>query len=216
MQSTILGKCLKSMLQKPILCVIIEKNERFTPLDIARAALESGVSMVQLRMKNAPAKDVYELALAIKALTKGKALLIVNDRLDIALAAEADGVHLGKEDLPLDAARKMAPPGFLVGASASSLEEANKAQSLGADYLGVGPVFATKNKPTKPPIGLEGLNRVCRSVSIPVLAIGGITPSNAQEALQAQASGVAVISAVYEALEPFKAVQDLLAALKGA
>lgn len=204
------------MLQKPILCVIIDKNERFAPLDIARAALEASVSMVQLRMKPAPAKDAYELALAIRALTKGKALLIVNDRLDIALAAEADGVHLGQDDLPIDAAKRLALDGFIIGASASSPKEARKAQESSADYLGVGPVFATKNKPTKPPIGLDGLNGVCRPVSIPVLAIGGITPRNAQEALQAQASGVAVISAVYDALEPLRAMQDLLAALKGA
>lgn len=204
------------MLQKPTLCVIIEKNDRFPPLEIAKAALQGGALMIQLRMKHAMAQEVYKTALEIKPLLQEKTLLIINDRLDIALTVGADGVHLGQEDLPADAAKRITPPGFLVGASASSPEEARKAKEMGADYLGVGPVFVTKNKPSKAPIGLEGLKRVCRSVPLPALAIGGITPENAREALKAGASGVAVISAVYETQDPFLAIRNLLESLKGA
>ena len=202
------------MLQKPTLCVIIEKNDGFLPIEIAKAALQGGASMIQLRMKHALAKEVYRMALEIKPLLQGKALLIINDRLDIALAAGADGVHLGQDDLPIDVTKKLAPQGFLVGASASRPEEAQKAKEMGADYLGVGPVFMTKNKPSKAPIGFEGLKRVCQSVTLPVLAIGGITPENAMEALKAGASGVAVISAVSEAPDPSLAIHNLQSSLE--
>jgi thiamine-phosphate diphosphorylase len=171
--------------------------------------------MVQLRMKGASSTEMHETARTLRAITKGKALLIVNDRLDVALMAGADGVHLGKEDLPIDAVRQIAPKGFLIGASVSNANEAKKAATLGADYLGAGPVFATKNKLGEPPIGLARLSEVCGVVSIPVLAIGGITLENAPQVMQAGASGVAVISAILDAKDPLAAICSLLASLKG-
>lgn len=202
------------MFKRPTLCAITASNAQLSHADIANAAVRANVPMVQLRMKGASSKEMYEAARTLRAITQGKAILIVNDRLEVALTAGTDGVHLGKEDLPIDAARRIAPKGFLVGASASDTEEAKKAEALGADYLGVGPVFATKNKLDEPPIGLARLSEVCGVVSIPVLAIGGITLENAPQVMQAGASGVAVISAILDAKDPLAAIRSLVASLK--
>jgi thiamine-phosphate diphosphorylase len=203
------------MLKRPIICAITASNARLSHADIANAAVQANVPMVQLRMKGTFSTEMYETARTLRAITKGKALLIVNDSLEMALTVGADGVHLGKEDLPVDAARRTSPKGFLIGASVSNAHEAKKAATLGADYIGTGPVFATKNKPGEPPIGLARLSEVCGVVSIPVLAIGGITLENAPQVMQAGASGVAVISAILDAKNPLEAIHSLVASLKG-
>jgi thiamine-phosphate diphosphorylase len=202
------------MLKRPILCAITASNARLSHADIANAAVRANVPMVQLRMKGAFSTEMYETARTLRAITEGKALLIVNDSLEVALTVGADGVHLGKKDLPVDAARRTSPKGFLIGASASNAHEAKKAATLGADYIGTGPVFATKNKPGERPIGLARLSEVCGVVSIPVLAIGGITLENAPQVMQAGASGVAVISAILDAKNLLEAIHSLLASLK--
>ncbi len=131
---------------------------------------------------------------------------IVNDRLDIALSVGADGVHLGQDDLPLSAARRIIPPGMLLGVSARNLREALQAQNFGASYLGVGAVFPTGTKP----IGLQSLAEICRSVEIPVVGIGGINAANAGQVIRAGAAGVAVISYIVGAPDIAAAAREIV------
>lgn len=175
-----------------------------TLLEVVEFAVMGGATVVQLRDKRSSSRDLLEKALALKELLGRHGVpLIVNDRLDVALAAGADGVHLGEEDIPVALARDLMPEG-IVGASAGTVEEALRAQEEGADYLGVGDVFGTSSKPDAgPPIGLEGLRRVCEAVSVPVVAIGGVRLDNAASAVMAGASGVAVISAVFASDDPY-------------
>ncbi len=175
-----------------------------TLLEVVEFAVMGGATVVQLRDKRSSSRDLLEKALALKELLDGHGVpLIVNDRLDVALAAGADGVHLGEEDIPVALARDLMPEG-IIGASAGTVEEALRAQEEGADYLGVGDVFGTSSKPDAgPPIGLEGLRRICEAVSVPVVAIGGVRLDNAASAVMAGASGVAVISAVFASDDPY-------------
>ena len=167
-------------------------------LECARAAVAGGADAVQLREKAHPAGEIFAIARAIRAVTAGTGtIFIVNDRLDIALAAGADGVHLGQDDLPVAAARRMAPSPFLIGASVGSAEEARRAERDGADYVAVSPVFATGSKADAGDgHGLAAVAAVRRAVRIPVIGIGGIGPANAADVVRAGADGCAVISAV--------------------
>ncbi|MDK2970858.1 MAG: thiamine-phosphate pyrophosphorylase [Candidatus Sumerlaeota bacterium] len=166
-------------------------------LEQTERALQGGATAIQLRDKQAGGRELHEIACAMKQVCVAHgALLIVNDRLDVALACGADGVHLGHEDLPVCVARAMAPPGFLIGASASSHFERERAESEGADYLGVGAVFTTPTKKDAEWVGLEGLREICAATHLPTVAIGGIQQGNAKEALQAGAGGLAIISAI--------------------
>jgi thiamine-phosphate pyrophosphorylase len=185
-------------------------------LDVVRAALAGGAGAVQLRDKRLPARDLCALGRALAALcAEHGALFVVNDRLDVALACGAAGVHLGQDDLPAAAARALAGPDFVVGVSASTPEEALEAARAGADYLGTGAVYATATKPDAgAPIGVRGLRRVVESVPLPVVAIGGITAANAAEAVAAGAAGVAVVSAVMAAPDPGAAVAELRRAVR--
>ena len=136
--------------------------------------------------------------------------LIVNDRLDVALAIKAEGVHVGQDDMPATLTRNLMGQKGIVGVSATNLQEAIQAEEDGADYLGVGPIFATPTKPdAAPPMGLEGLAEVCRRVSIPVVAIGGINEHNAAAVIEAGADGVAVVSAVVAAPDVAAAARRL-------
>ena len=163
----------------------------------ARLAIAGGATAIQLRDKVMKGRDFYRAALIIKEVCSERgALFIVNDRLDVALAADADGVHLGQEDLPLQAAKKITPPGFIIGISVRTPAQAAAAERGGAAYLGVGDVFGTSSKSDAKTIGIEGLEEVCKSTSLPCVAIGGIGAHNVKRALQAGAVGVAVISAV--------------------
>ena len=163
----------------------------------ARLAIMGGATAIQLRDKKMQGRDFYRAALAIGEICREQGVLfIVNDRLDVALAAEADGVHLGQEDLPLEAAKKIIPPGFIIGISVRTPAQAKAAQEGGADYLGVGDVFGTSSKPDAKTIGVVGLRDVCQSTPLPCVAIGGINVGNVKIALQAGVVGVAVISAV--------------------
>jgi len=164
----------------------------------ARAALEGGATAIQLRCKDATSKELYRYALEFRRLANEYgALFIVNDRLDIAFAAKADGVHLGKDDLPIRAARELAPKGFIIGATARTSQRAVEAQKEGANYLGVGAVYPTKTKKDTVVIGIEGLSNIAKKVSIPCVAIGGITLKDVKEVLEAGACGVAVSSAIF-------------------
>jgi len=171
----------------------------------AKVALEGGATTIQLRCKDATSKELYEYALAFRRLAdEYEALFIVNDRLDVALAANADGVHLGTEDLPIKVARKIAPEGFIIGATARTPQRAVEAQEAGANYLGVGAMFPTRTKKDTVIIGIEGLKKIKASVSIPCVAIGGITLKDVKEVMEAGACGVAVSSAIFRAESPKK------------
>jgi thiamine-phosphate pyrophosphorylase len=185
-------------------------------LAVVEAALAAGAPAVQLRDKTATARELYEQAEALLALTRRRgALLFVNDRLDVALAAGADGVHLGPGDLPVRAAPRAAPAGFLVGYSTADPGEARAAERAGADYIGCGAVFGTLHKEgaATERIGTDRLAQVIEAVTIPVVGIGGITADNAAQVVAAGAAGAAVIGAVMQAGDPAAAVRALLAAL---
>jgi len=165
---------------------------------LAERALAGGADVIQLRDKKLEGRRLMEHARAIRKLTNdaGKSF-IVNDRLDVALASGADGVHLGQEDMALADARALAPEGFLIGVTVHDLREAVEAEKGGADYLGLSPIFATGSKSDAgSACGLDMLRKVKRSVSVPVVAIGGINAANARKVLEAGADGLAVISAV--------------------
>lgn len=194
---------------------------RHDPERTAREALASGAGMIQLREKGAPDRDLLTRARGLRALTTAAgALFIVNDRLDIALASGADGVHLGQTDLPVDAARRLAGDRFLIGASTHSAGEARAAAEAGADYLGVGPMFASATRPDVPPRGPALLTEIARlGLDKPILAIGGITPQNAGQvraaarAASAALVGAAVSRAILEAEDPRRAAAAIVAAL---
>lgn len=169
--------------------------------EVIRAAIHGGATVVQYREKEGTTRRLVEEARALLKLAHQMGVpFIVNDRVDIALAVDADGVHVGQDDMPAPIARKLMGPGKIIGVSAANLEEALQAERDGADYIGAGPIFATPTKPdAAPPIGLEGLAEICRQVSIPVIAIGGINEENAAAVIRAGAAGVAVVSAIVAA-----------------
>lgn len=163
-------------------------------------ALEAGVRFFQYRNKRGTRREIYEVSLQLIPLAReAGALFIVNDHADIALAADADGVHLGQDDLPIEHARNLLGSGKLIGISTHSPDQAKAAEAGGADYIGFGPVFRTSTKDAGPVQGIETISVIRRMVSLPVIAIGGITLANVGEAVRAGADGVAVISSVLSA-----------------
>ena len=188
---------------------------------IVREAVAGGVTCVQLREKNCGTREFLEEARAAQAALRGTGVpLIVNDRVDVALAIGADGVHLGQQDMPIADARRLGPPGWIIGVSAESAEDAIRAERDGADYVGASPVFATPTKTDHAePLGLDGLRRMRAAVKLPLVAIGGIHPGNAREVILAGADGIAVVSAIVAADDPSTAAEELrreIAAAKGA
>lgn len=161
-----------------------------------KSALRSNVEAVQYRAKDLSTKEMFEEALLLRRLCR-KTLFLVNDRLDIALGVLADGVHLGSSDLPYREARRLLGKKKVIGMTVHSLKEAIEAERLGADYLGVGPIFSTGTKPDAgEPLGAEILSRIKKSVSLPLVAIGGITLKNAHRVIACGADSLAAISAV--------------------
>jgi thiamine-phosphate pyrophosphorylase len=181
-------------------------------LQVVAAALEGGVTAVQLRDKKATARGILPLGEEMRRIAhQHNALYIVNDRADLALALKADGLHVGPNDLPPLDARRLVPRPLVMGVSAGSVREALSAQEAGADYLGAGPVFATGTKPDAgPPLGLDGLAAIAAAVTIPVIGIGGIVAENAASVIDAGASGVAVISALLTAENPRERAREIL------
>ncbi len=180
-------------------------------INIIRQAVAGGVTLVQLRAKRLSASAFLELGLkAVSLLRKKKIPLLINDRPDIALACRAGGVHLGQDDMPVTAARLLLGKDRTIGLSVSSLKEALKAEKEGADYVGLGPIFPTLTKGTPlSPLGLRGLREIRARISIPILAIGGITKDNAPEVIKAGADGIAVVSAILSARNISKATREL-------
>ena len=186
-------------------------------LEVVEASLAAGAPAVQLRDKEATSRELHEQAIRLRELTRRYgALLFVNDRLDVALAAGADGVHLGPDDLPLAAARKVAPPPFLIGVSIDDPDAARDAEAAGADYIGCGAVFGTTTKQDvgNERIGPEGLEAVARAVDIPVVGIGGVTVENVDLLPATGAAGVAVVGAVMASKDPTNATRRLLDAFR--
>ncbi len=183
---------------------------------IVREAVAGGATCVQLREKTADTREFLEEARAVKAALAGTGVpLIINDRVDVALAAGADGVHLGQRDMPIADARRLAPPGWIIGVSAESVADAERAERDGADYVGASPVFATPTKTdTAPPLGLDGLRSICAAVKIPVVAIGGIHAGNARDVVCAGADGFAVVSTIVAADSPRAAAAELRRAIQ--
>jgi len=185
-------------------------------LDVVRAAIRGGATVIQLREKEATTREMIRLGEALHEITRQAGIpLIVNDRVDVALAIDAEGVHVGQDDMPAAVARRLIGPDKILGVSAETVAQALEAQRDGADYLGVGDVYGTPTKPNAgPPIGVEGLAEIARAVSIPVVGIGGITPENAAAVIDAGAVGVAVISAVVGAADPEAAARRLRAVVE--
>lgn len=166
-------------------------------IDCVREALEGGVTLVQYRAKTASSAEMYAEALQLKALCDSfNVPLIINDRLDIAMAVGAAGVHLGQDDLPCAAARKLLGEDYLIGVSAHNPAEAKAALQSGADYLGCGAVFGTATKADVKKLGTEGLMAICREKGLPVVGIGGVTADNYREVRVAGADGAAIVSGI--------------------
>jgi thiamine-phosphate pyrophosphorylase len=179
--------------------------------EVIEAAILGGATIVQYRAKDVSTRQMVTEAQVLRELTRHAGVpFIVNDRVDVALAVDADGVHIGQDDMPVALARKLIGD-RLLGVSAHSLSEAVQAVQDGADYLGVGPVFATPTKPdAAPPIGIDGLTTIRRQISIPIVAIGGINQANAAEVIRTGVNGIAVVSAVVAAADVTAAARQLI------
>jgi len=186
-------------------------------LEVVRALLDAGIRLFQYRDKRASDGERVVIAQRLaEAVRAAGGLLLVNDRADIAIAAGADGAHLGQDDLPLEAGRALLGNDRVLGASASYLPELEPIRAAGCDYLGFGAVFGTETKPDAEYAGLDLLEQACRASSLPVVGIGGITLARAPEVIARGAAGVAVVSALFRAENPRAAGRALLAAVKGA
>ena len=188
-----------------------ERLDQASILDRVEQALAGGVTAVQLRRKQEDAKNQIELGRQLRLLTRRyQALYIVNDRIDIALITEADGVHLGQDDINCGEARRLIGDSMLIGISCHSLEEAWQAKKDGADYLGVGSVNPTKTKATAIYTPLKEVQRIVQQVQLPTVAIGGIQSAQARSIRQTGVDGIAVVSAIMQADSSYKAAQELL------
>ena len=182
------------------------------PVALARILLEAGARILQLRLKDAPSRDFFAAARTIVGLCRARgALMIVNDRADIARLAEADGVHVGQDDLPVAAARAIVGAGRIVGVSTHGVEQARTAEAAGADYIGFGAIYPGGLKNVANAQGLERLRAVRSAVRIPIVAIGGITEATAPAVLAAGANAVAIISDVARAADPGAKARALIA-----
>ena len=179
--------------------------------EIVEGAVAGGVTMVQLREKDAPTGEFVALAKRLKAVLAPLGIpLIINDRVDVALAADADGVHIGQSDMPYEDARRLLGTEKIIGLSVENFEDLERANALDVDYVGISPVYGTPTKSdTAEPFGLEGLRRAVAMSAHPTVAIGGMNASTIAEVMQAGADGVAVVSAICSAPSPRKATEEL-------
>ncbi|MGD8962782.1 MAG: thiamine phosphate synthase [Desulfobacterales bacterium] len=186
--------------------------------EIVTAAVNGGASVVQLREKECSTLEFIERAQSIKAFLKTRNIpLIINDRIDVAQAVAADGVHLGQTDMPLETAKGILGDTMIIGISAECLEDAIVAEKGGADYLGISPIYATPTKTdTAPALGLEGLRKIRKAVRLPLVGIGGLNRDNAAEVVRNGADGVAVVSAIVAADDPEAAARELKQVIKEA
>jgi thiamine-phosphate pyrophosphorylase len=185
--------------------------------DVLEAAIAGGCRMVQLREKSWPSGTLLPLAERLRArCARAAVTFIVNDRVDLAVAVGADGVHLGQDDLPPRAARPLLPSSMILGLSTHSVEQARAARDAGADYIAVGSMFPTATKPDFQLVGPELLRKLRSEIRVPLIGIGGITPANVAEVIRAGADGIAVISAVCGAQDPRAATERFIAEIEAA
>jgi thiamine-phosphate pyrophosphorylase len=186
-------------------------QNRFSHLELAEMAIAGGADTIQFRQKDGSTRELIETARSMKAIcARAGVAFIVNDRIDVAIASDADGVHLGQDDFPIPLARKLMGKDKIIGGSAGNIEEALRCASDGADYIGFGPVFPTLSKgDAGPATGIAVMDNLLKVLSLPVIAIGGINHKNIPEVINAGAHGVAVISAVCCSEDPVKSVQIL-------
>ena len=179
-------------------------------LNIIEEAIKGGTTVVQLREKTASTKEFYDLALRVKEITSRYGVpLLINDRIDIALAIDSEGVHIGQDDMPADIAREIIGEDKILGVSASTVEEAKKAENDSADYIGSGAVFPTATKDDADSVSKEELKEIVDSIDIPVVAIGGITVENASSLKDSGIAGFSVVSAIMSAEDPKEASKKL-------
>ncbi len=193
----------------------IALQDRFSHEELTVFAISGGADCIQFRQKSGSTREMIESARRMKRLcSDAGAALIINDRLDIAIASDADGVHLGQDDFPIPLAREVLGNERIIGGSAVTLEEARKCVLEGADYVGLGPVFPTSSKDDAGPVtGIEKLEQVAREIPIPIIAIGGVDSENIPEVMGAGAHGIAVISAVCCQEHPDRAARAMYDAL---
>jgi len=193
-----------------------ELQSRFTHVELAQMAIKGGADTIQFRQKTGATRKMIEICREMRRLcADAKVTFIVNDRVDVAIASEADGVHLGQDDFPIPLARKLLGETRIIGGSAVTLEEAQDCFSEGADYIGFGPVYPTTSKDDAGPVtGIALLEEVVKAISIPIIAIGGVTGENTPEVIQVGAQGIAVISAVCCQENPEQAARELSQALR--
>ncbi len=204
-------------IELPCLCMVTDESTvSASLLKTVSAAVDGGVGMVQLRRKDLPARSLLSLARDLRAITSGRALLIVNDRVDVALLSGADGVQLGEDSLDVPSARKLIGAHMLIGRSVHSLEGALEAESRGADYLALGTMFPTSSHPGAQTGGVELAREVAGRVRIPTLCIGGVTASNVGELIAAGAAGAAVISAISMSPDPSDGAARLVESMRRA
>lgn len=186
-------------------------TEDQTLVEQVEAALQGGISFLQLREKNLGYDEFLQEAIELKMLTTFYDVpFVINDNVEIALACDADGVHVGQEDLPVEKVRDMIGPDKILGVSAQNVEQAIAAEKAGADYLGIGSVFPTNTKSDAKPMSFETVQEICRSVSIPIVAIGGINKTNILELAGSGVHGVAVVSAIFAQSDITAATEELL------
>ncbi|MGA2286173.1 MAG: thiamine phosphate synthase [Dehalococcoidia bacterium] len=202
-------------LRLPSLCLVTDRRvcADKTLDEVVAQAIEGGANVIQMREKDLPAAELFTLGVRLRAVTKNRSLLLINDRLDVAQACGADGVQLPDSGLPTSVARWVMGRHALIGRSVHDTEAAKRAETDGADMVLVGPVFKTDSKPDAEPVGVELVKEIAESVPLPVIAIGGITPENAGDVIRAGAAGVAVISAICAADEPRAAAKALMEAM---
>jgi thiamine-phosphate pyrophosphorylase len=201
------------------LCVITDTTvqKKYSHTEIANMSIKGGADVIQFRDKTMPTGESIETAKKIKKIcSEAGVLFIVNDRVDVALLSDADGVHLGKEDIPLKEARKLLGNNKIIGGTAHSLKEAEKAEREGADYIGFGHIFPTSSKlKLTPSVGVEELKKVVKTINIPIFAIGGISLTNIEEIIRTGVHGAAVIGSVVKSSDPAKTVKELKRLLHG-
>lgn len=207
-------------MKKPNLTLYLVTDDRFFQdrdlVSTIESAIRGGITALQYRFKNKSTRQMYEELLVLRELTKRYGVdLVVNDRVDLALAVEADGVHVGQEDLPPDIVRKLVVDKMYIGYSVNSVDKLREVEHLPIDYIGFGSVYETTTKENYKLVGLEGLRQAVKLTSKPIVAIGGITHYRVGEVLQAGAKGIAVVSAILGFENVEKATRSLVEAMKG-
>lgn len=205
----------ESRIGRARLYLIMDAQPRTPAMRLIEAAIDGGVGMVQLREKRLADRELLALASSCAVLCRRRGVpFIVNDRVDIALASDADGVHVGQDDVPVDVARRLLGPDRIIGLSTHTPAQIDAARSIGADYIGVGPIHQTPTKPGRPAVGVELVRYAARHAAQPFFAIGGLDPGNVGAVIAAGGRNVAVLRWLTQADDPARAARTMLAAME--